>query len=355
MPDERPRRSAMRFIITRWALARLAGLLVASVIGLLVLGWWMFSLPGTSYEGPLPPLDDDQRSTAQRLEQDVTMLAGTIGERTFSRIDKLNEAADWLEAQLLSMGYTTTRQAYPVSMRQFNVHDRMCYNIIAERPGQGRADEIIIIGAHYDSFIGSPGANDNASGVAALLELARRLATHQPQRTLRFVCFTNEEPPMFQTEQMGSLVYAKRCHERGEDIVGMLSLETIGYYSDEPNSQQYPPPVGAFYPSRGDFIGFVGNLRSRALLREVVGTFRDHAEFPSEGGALFGGIPGVGWSDHWAFWQMGYPGLMVTDTAPFRYPYYHLATDTPDKLDYERMARIVDGLEQIVLGLVDPQ
>lgn len=355
MKTLRPSESRWRYVITRGSLVRLAGLFALLLAGCVVLYFIMFSLPGKRFDGPLPPITQEQVSLAQRLESHVVMLAGTIGERTFIKYQKLNAAADYLEAELTSMGYDVSRQAYTVSMRQYLVSNETCYNIIAERPGSDLADEIVIIGAHYDSFIGSPGANDNASGVAATLELARHFKDFQPRRTLRFICFTNEEPPMFQTDQMGSVVYAKACRERGENIVGMISLETIGYYSDEPDSQQYPPPVGSFYPSTGDFIGFVGNIRSRRFLREIIGNFREHADFPSEGGALFGGIPGVGWSDHWAFWGQGYAGLMVTDTAPFRYPYYHLASDTPDKLHYERMARVVHGMRYVVEALVDPR
>ncbi len=167
--------------------------------------------------------------------------------------------------------------------------------------------------------------------------------------------FVNEEPPYFQSAQMGSWVYAKACHDRDENVVAMISLETIGYYSDAPNSQHYPFPFGLLYPSTADFIAFVGNTASRALVRETVASFRRHAQFPSEGAAVPGWITGVGWSDHWAFWQEGYPALMVTDTAPFRYPHYHDSTDTPDKLDYERFARVVDGLAGVVGDLADAE
>jgi len=165
------------------------------------------------------------------------------------------------------------------------------------------------------------------------------------------VAFVNEEPPYFQTEQMGSWVYARRCHERNEKITAMLSLETIGYYSDSPDSQKYPPPFNLLYPSTGNFIGFVGNTSSAALVRQVVGAFRQYEQFPSEGGAPPEAIPGVGFSDQWSFWQEGYPALMVTDTAMFRYPHYHQAEDTPDKIDFERMARVVRGLEKVIAVL----
>jgi hypothetical protein len=353
--DGRGRRSAIRLRLASKASAiRLAVLFAMMGLALVVLYRLMIPMPGDRYDGPLPEPTMAQSTTAERLEADVVLLAATIGHRNVGSITRLHQAEHWLLEQLGGLDYEVTRQEYAVTLPQYHVHNAPCANVIAERGGSDLADEIVVIGAHYDSVIGSPGANDNASGVAAMLELARRLAEFQPRRTLRFVAFVNEEPPFFQTERMGSWVYAKACHQRNENIVGMISLETIGYYSDEPGSQQYPAPFSRFYPDRGDFIGFVSNIRSRALLREVVATFREHAELPSEGAALFGGIAGVGWSDHWAFWQEGYPGLMVTDTAPFRYPHYHMPSDTPDKLDYERMARVVDGMEHVVRALAHP-
>jgi hypothetical protein len=227
---------------------------------------------------------------------------------------------------------------------------RTCHNIEAEI--RGARPEIVVIGAHYDSVFGSPGANDNGSGVAALLALARRFAGKPTGQTLRFVAFANEEPPYFQTEQMGSLVYARQCKARGDQISAMISLETMGYFSDAPGSQTYPSlGIRPFYPSTGNFIGFVGNIRSRALLHRAILLFRQQAKLPSEGGALPSFLPGVGWSDQWAFWQCGYPAFMITDTAPFRYPHYHEATDTPDKLDYDRFALVVSGVEKMIAEL----
>ncbi len=131
----------------------------------------------------------------------------------------------------------------------------------------------------------------------------------------------------------------------------MLSLETLGYFNDAPGTQQYPPPLGLCYPSEGNFIAFVGNVSSRSLVRRCVKTFRANAAFPSEGAALPSFLPGVGWSDHESFWENGYPALMVTDTAPFRFADYHHRSDTPDKIDYERCARVVAGVEQVVREL----
>ena len=233
----------------------------------------------------------------------------------------------------------------------YEVRGKTCHNLEVEIPGRQRPEEIVVVGAHYDSVPGCPAANDNGSGVAALLALARAFAQAEPARTVRFVAFVNEEPPFYYTSEMGSVVYANECRRRGDKVVAMLSLETIGCYRDDQGSQMYPPPMGLFYPSEGNFIAFVGNVRSRALVRECVAVFRGAAKFPSEGAALPGFIMGIGWSDHWSFWKAGYPAVMVTDTAVFRYPHYHSPGDTPDKLDYERMARVVAELEGVVREL----
>lgn len=340
----------MRFrvrIVTRRALERLA--IFAFLIAIL-LTWAYFSMlrmPGRSFRGPLPPLTPQQTALAEELHRDVDMLAGIIGPRNVLYEKGLEKARTFVERSLCDAGYD-------VHAQEFKVFGVTCANLEVEIRGASKPEEIVVIGAHYDSVDDSPAANDNASGVVAVLALARRFAheSTQPARTLRFVLFVNEEPPHFQTADMGSLVYARACRARGDKIVAMLSLETIGYYSDAPGSQTYPiAPVGWLYPNVGNFIGFVGDYRSRGLVRQAIAAFRANAQFPSEGGALPGWITGVGWSDHWAFWQCGYPGIMLTDTAPFRYPHYHHASDTPDKLDYPRMARVVEGLQAVVADL----
>lgn len=305
----------------------------------------MIRMPGTSYQGPLHPLDPHGLALAHELEGYVTHLAQTIGERNLQHYYRsLVEADAFLESTLRSFGYHVSRQS-------FTVGGKRCANLEVELTGSTRPQDIVIIGAHYDSVTGSPGANDNASGVAALLALARAFAGRETDLTLRFVAFVNEEPPYFQTSGMGSWVYARRSRERGEHITAMMSLETLGYYRDDAGTQAYPFPLSLFYPDAGNFIGFVGNLQSGSLVRRAVETFRRHTAFPSEGGVFFEFIPGIGWSDHWAFWQEGYPGIMVTDTALFRYPAYHTAADTPDQVDYTRLARVVSGLEQVIATL----
>lgn len=334
-------------LVTRKGWMRLGILAVVLVIGITWFYAAMIRMPLKSFTGDLPALTPAQKILSQQLHRDVNALAKDIGERNVLLPDKLRNAADFVERALARSGRPVQRQSYEVL-------NQPCHNLEIEIPGTARREELVVIGAHYDSVPGSPGANDNGSGVAALLALSQSLGQTQPARTLRFVAFVNEEPPHFQTGLMGSRVYARRSRERGERIVAMLSLETMGYYSETKGSQKYPFPFGLFYPSRGNFISFVGNSRSADLVRACVRSFRRQAQFPSEGAALPAAIEGVGWSDHWAFWQENYPALMVTDTAPFRYPHYHSIEDTPDKLDYERLARVTEGLEKVILSLVNP-
>jgi hypothetical protein len=327
----------------RWRL--LAWTLLAAVLGGSIA--FMIRMPGRSHGGPLPPLTAQEHELRDRLRRHVGRLAGEIGERNLFRPAALEAAAGHVEASLRELGDRVVSEA-------FMAEGHSVRTVLAERPGTGPRREIVLVGAHYDSVLGSPGANDNATGVAALLELARLLAGAGRERTLRFVAFVNEEPPFYLGEAMGSLHHARRAREGGDAIVAMFSLETIGYYSDAPGSQSYPFPLSVFYPSTGNFIGFVGNMRSRGLVRSAIGSFRRHTAFPSEGAALPAVIPGVGWSDHWSFWQAGYPALMVTDTALYRYPAYHAADDTPEKVDYERTARVVAGLARVLGDLAGP-
>lgn len=278
------------------------------------------------------------------LKKDVEALCA-IGERNTVVPENLAAAADFIERSFTAAGYRVERQSYEV------VRDGVrSDNLIVELRGN---DEIVVIGAHYDCVEGTAGADDNASGVAALLALARTFANAKTTRTLRFVAFANEEPPHFQSQDMGSWQYAKRAKDRNEKIVAMVSLETIGYYDDRRGSQQYPPPLAALYPDTGNFIGFASNIGSRALLTRAVKAFRAATKFPAESAAMPEAIPGIGWSDQWSFWQFGWPAIMVTDTAPFRNPHYHRPSDRPETLDYARLAHVVEGLEGVVRALAD--
>ncbi len=332
------------FAQLRFTLRMLFWLAVAAGIAWLI--WFMVSVPGSSYRGALHPLSTEEKLLADRLNRHVGAVASR--EHNFMHPAALEEAAQYIETAFRDLGYHVLAQRIPRDTKEVR-------NIEVELPGGARADEIVAIGAHYDSVTGAIGANDNASGVAALIELARLMRESKPARTVRFVAFVDEEPPFYYGDEMGSRHYARRSRTRGEKIVAMFSLETIGYYSDAPGSQRYPFPLSLFYPDTGNFIAFVANLSSRPLLHEVIASFRRHARFPSEGVAAPSLLPGVAWSDHWSFWKEDYPALMVTDTAPYRYPYYHTMQDTPDKVDYARLARVVTGLHGMLRELVQAE
>jgi len=275
------------------------------------------------------------------------MLAGAIGERNLWSYGALEQAAQYISTRLTAAGYTPRRQTFELAKLPLS-------NVEAVLQGTTHGAEIVVVGAHYDTVVGCPGANDNATGVAAVLELAQRFSGRRQPRTIRFVAFVNEEPPFFQTEHMGSAVYANALRSGDERVAGMLSLETMGYYSEERGSQRYPAPMATIYPDVGNFIGFVADVASARLLWRARRAFKRRTSFPLQSATVPAAIPGVGWSDHWAFWQAGYPAMMVTDTAPYRYPWYHTADDTPEKVDCDRLAHVVDGLEAVIEAIAVP-
>jgi Zn-dependent M28 family amino/carboxypeptidase len=300
---------------------------------------------GESFKGPLPELTDAQKTLSAHLKAHVTKLASDIGPRSVWDEKGLLATVDYLKKSLADLGYTVNEQAY-------DAQGKKVLNLEVEIKGAATPDQIFIVGAHYDSVRGQPAANDNGSGVAAVLEMARAFKEAKPGKTVRFVFFVNEEPPFSWTDLMGSVVYAKRCRERKENVVGMISMETIGFYSDEKGSQKYPPPFDKFFPAEGNYAAFVADTKSEQLMQSVIAGFRRSAQFPSEGIATAPEIKGIGYSDHWSFWQQDYRAMMITDTAMFRYPHYHTDNDTPDKLDYDRMARVVEGVTASVKDII---
>jgi Zn-dependent M28 family amino/carboxypeptidase len=281
---------------------------------------------------------------AGRLAGHVEALAGSIGERNVWRPGTLDAAAGYITRAWEEMGHGVQRHAY-------DARGETCENLEVVLTGSTQPSRSVIVGAHYDTVPGSPGADDNASGVAALLEIGRALRGLRTERTIRLVAFVNEEAPFFFSGDMGSRVYATAARRRGDDIDLMISLEMLGYYDDTPGSQRYPPLLRHFFPDRGDFIAFVSNLRSRASLRRAVTAFRRHSDFPVEQLATFSFVPGVALSDHLSFWRSGYHALMVTDTAWYRNRFYHTPGDTPDRLDYSAFARVTAGLSGTVADL----
>jgi len=328
------------FGIPRWRAVAYSVFFLIVILGVVYATW----MPGRSYTGPLDSLSDEELTIRDKLKSHVYTLASTIGERNLQRYPGLTQAAQYVSQTFRDAGYDVHEQTYAVEGKPVK-------NFEIELPGQSRRKEIVVVGAHYDSLVGTPGADDNATGAAAVLELARLAAHQRYDRTVRFVAFVNEEPPYFHSPDMGSWVYARAMKQRGERVSAMLSLEMFGCYSDESGSQHYPAAFRFFCPRTGNFIAFVGNLGSHHLVRETIGSFRKYARFPSMGAAAPGFMPGIGWSDQWSFWQEGYPAVMVTDTALFRNPQYHMPGDTPERVDYERMTRVVSGLEQVIADL----
>ena len=327
-----------------WLIGTLALLVVALVVGVL----WMTAVPGRSHAGSLPPLKPEQVELAARLRNHVQAIASR--PHNIGHPQELERAALHIESALAGMGYQVHRQPFRADGQEVR-------NIeVVVEPAAAIDTRTLVVGAHYDSYLHAPGANDNGTGVAGVVELARLLSDLRGRSALRIrlVLFVNEEPPYFKTEYMGSPVYARRLKESGEAVLGMFALETLGFYSDVEHSQRYPPPLGLLYPTTGNFVAFVGLISSRAFLRETVASFRALAAFPSVGGTAPGFIPGIDWSDHWSFEQVGIPALMITDTAPFRYPHYHTAADSPDKVDYDRLARVISGLEQVIRHWAGP-
>ncbi|HMP50035.1 MAG TPA: M28 family peptidase [Candidatus Melainabacteria bacterium] len=301
-----------------------------------------FEMPGDYFRGELPSLTSKQRQLRKYLEAHVHMLAAEIGDRNYKKPEQLQEAADYIFDYFDKVGLSPCRHRF--------MHGGMSFeNIEVEIEGDSNPEDIIVVGAHYDSA-DCPGANDNGSGVAALLEIGRLLQEVPPGRTIRLVAFTNEEH-FYGSMGMGSYFYAERCSDRQENIIGMIALETMGCYSSEPESQKFPEGLGAVYPDTGDFIGFVGNLDSGAFLRDVIKAFRSAVDFPSEGLIAPTLLESIGRSDHSQFWNFGYPGIMVTDTADYRYEHYHPVNDTVDKVDFDCLARVVTGMADALVAL----
>lgn len=302
--------------------------------------------PSSALSEPTP----EERDLAGRLRVTVEHLALKIGERNMDKSWNYASATDDLARDLEKLGYEARRQGYVIGTD-------VVQNIEAKVAGGRHGDESIVVGAHYDTEKGTPGADDNASGVAAVFELARTFRDKKPNRTVRFVFFANEEAPYTQTEQMGSLVYAKDLVAHGTRVVAMLSVESIGFYSGSAGSQHYPAALSSRYPTTGDFVAVVANEASRPLCQNLTQALKRAATLPVVGDVVPDAVPEGSRSDQWSFWKLDLPAVMITDTAPFRNPHYHKPTDLPDTLDFDRMSRVVAGLAKVldVLAAGDPE
>lgn len=332
-------RETTNVVSRRGRLAIASALIAVLVVLPAAMFLWMTSVPGRSFDQIVPLPGAESAQLAARLRGHVEVIGST--PHNIAHPAAYANVQRYIGTKLSAMGYRVDRQ------RVMAGADNLAVDIRSANPSA----KLLIIGAHFDSAGDAPGANDNGSGVAALIEIAGALKGRKFAHHIRLIWFANEEPPFFQREGMGSMVAAKSIAASGQSIIGMISLETIGYFDDRAGSQHYPPPLSLRYPDRGNFIAFVGMVDARPFVRRSVGEFRRSARLPSVGGVAPSFVQGIDWSDHWSFQKQGISSLMVTDTAPFRYPHYHERSDTPDKLDYHRMALLVEALEEMIVSL----
>jgi len=293
-----------------------------------------------------PPVD------TARLDAHLRMLSQTLYPRSFDQPDKLEAAADYIHAEFKKSGAAVENQVFSVEGAR--------YRNVGVRFGP-KDGALLVIGAHYDSHgaasegakhpkgftpeTHTPGADDNASGVAGLLELARLLAASPPPGPVELVAYSLEEPPFFRTRSMGSAWHAEQLRQSGRPVRLMIALEMIGYFSDQPSSQRYPlAPLAWIYPTTGNFISIIGRFRDGLETRKLKAAMRGATDLPVHSMNALAWIPGVDFSDHRSYWAAGFPALMVTDTAFYRNPHYHQAGDTVQTIDLARMAKVVQGV-----------
>lgn len=312
---------------------------------LLVALWWSLTQPlvfAATPRATVAPVDPG------RLEAHVRKLAEELYPRDFLHEDHLDAAANWITAELVAAGARVSEQV-------FDVDEGTYRNVIGVfGPEDGPR---VVVGAHVDTAgEQQPGADDNASGVAGLIELAHALGKTKDllKKRVELVAWTLEEPPHFRTKHMGSWVHADSLKKAGVEVEAMISLEMLGYFTDAPGSQAFPNVcLKPFYPSQGNFIAVVGLIGQGRLTREIKGAMKGASDLPVKSMNGLRAIPGVDFSDQLNYWDRGYRGVMITDTAFFRNPHYHETSDRPETLDYTRMAKVVQGVHQAVLALAE--
>lgn len=311
--------------------------------------WYMIKCEGKWNGIPLERQKNvDLGKIRKELESDVYYMSVELGPRNAFSYKRLQKCAEWIKKRWESQGYTVKSHTFFIQGKDYT-------NLEIEILGRKAPSEIVVVSAQYDTLPDSPGANNNASGVAVLLQLSKLLKNYTPDRTLRLVNFVNEEDPFFGTEWMGSFKYAERAYQQHEDIKVMLSIDAIGFYKNEPGSQKWPFPFSFFYPDRGNFLAFIGNFVSRKYMIQATMGFKKGSSFPIEAGVVPKWTKGASWSDHYSFWKFGYPGIMVTDTGGFRSPFHTTKEDTMEKLNFEAMSRIVIGIYTSAVHLTSLQ
>lgn len=334
--------------------ARLTPLRAAAAVAFFLLTAWFILRPlylmvnpvsrHRTLESVLPafPVKDPAKLAppAAALRSHVVALAEKIGERSAYQPDEQDRARDYIISKLKEYGYEPRALEYAALRKSGSGRTRPYYNVEAFLEGTGGMEGAWVVGAHYDTAPGTPGADDNASAVAVLLETARELKKRPPARDTLFVAFSTEEPPAFTTQDMGSFRYAEDLKRRKLEVHCLLNLEMLGYFNHNPKSQLFPPLLDLLHPDTGDFVTLASNLSSLGVQRRAAGSWRRATALPLEPVFLPSVLSALFISDHLNFWFAGERALMLTDTAYFRYPYYHQWADTPDKLDYEKMAEV---------------
>ena len=315
-------------------------------IGTLILVSFAGALLGILVTGPVvvlqPRLEFNIEPSADRMRTAVTRLCNDFGTRDYRHPETLMVAAEWIGSELEAAGLQ-------VSFQDYELREGVFRNVVGFRPGAAEDAPAIVIGAHYDAYGGFPGADDNASGVAVLLELARTLPDSAPRFGQYFVAFSTEEPPFFGTDDMGSFRFAGKLVDEGVDVSLMIALDMVGYFSDQPGSQSMPLSIlKLLYPSKGNFLAVTANLKNGVSIRRVKQGIKAVRELPVHSFRAPGGFAGVDLSDHLSFWKLGFPAVLVTDTSFHRNPNYHQAGDTPDTLDYDTMVKVVLSLHGVL-------
>ena len=318
--------------------------LVAIVVFLLIV-WFMVSQPTTMVSTFKENREPDLHIKAEQLKEHVYTIVEKFDDRVYSNMEMLNGTAVYIHDAFSNYSDDVSYQTYELT--EFLAEEKYEYkNVIANFKGTESCSEgLMIVGAHYDTFGGHTGANDNTSAVAGILELARVLKEHPPKCDVQIVAYTLEEPPAFGTEAMGSFIHAQRLKESGVKVKLAIVLDMIGFYSDEPNSQNYPVPLmKLYYPSKANYISIVSNFSNIGAVRELKDVFKGTSYLPVYSINAPAFVPGIDFSDHRNYWKFGYPALMVSDTAFYRTNNYHTPNDIPDTLDYEKMAKVMEGV-----------
>jgi hypothetical protein len=280
------------------------------------------------------------------LHHHIHILTKHIGERNSTSYQSLTKAYHYIY-DLMKRCST-----FNIFDQRYEYEGNEYHNLVAEKIGSTKPEEIIIIGAHYDTALKSPGADDNGSGIAALLELIKWFDNYENERTLRFIAFTLEEPPVFGTPNMGSYVYANSCQQKQEKILAMFCLEMLAYFSNKKGSQRFfSPELKARFPDKGNFISIVGDLNSKILVETLTELLKKTTVIPVEPLVAYQPIKGINFSDHASFWSFGYRAVMITDTAFYRNNHYHEPSDTVDTLNFNLFAKLVVGLHAAFIGM----